>query len=194
MSKEELATAPPPVRQALKGAQDGISQEAPVASFDGTTFRDSNSGEGTSSSLSSDEIYVFRSPPDDHTMLPEPETVPIPIIADLSNPGIRFVGPTTSPEGKGSGSTRSSNSTGSADSDGPVTPATRPIDPAIEVPDLPDGETLDQSAAILASKFVPEIPKLPPAARIGKPLWRGSHHVRMALQRLKSLSLGSEST
>lgn len=189
MSKEELATAPTSVRQALKGARDGISQEAPVVSFDDTTFRNSSSSGGTSSSVSSDEVYVFRSPPDDHTMLPEPGTVPVPVIADVRDSGSLFVGPAAS-GGKGSES-NSQSSGSSADSDGPITPATRPIDPTIEVPDLPEGETLDQSAVIPV--FVAEMPKLPPAVRIGKPLWRGSYHVRMALKRLKSLSLGGGS-
>jgi serine/threonine protein kinase len=191
MSKEELATAPPSVRQALKGARDGISQEAPVVSFDDTLFGNSSSSEGTSSSISSDEVYVFRSPPDDHTMLPEPEIVPVPIIADVPDLGVSFVGPAASSDGQGSGSDSQGSGSG-ADSDGPITPATRPIDPAIEVPDLPEGETLDRSAAF--PDFVADMPKLPPAARIGKPLWKGSRHVRMALQRLKSLSLGSWSS
>jgi hypothetical protein len=187
MSEEELAAAPQYVRQALKGARDGTSQ-APVVSFNNSLFGESSSDQGTSSSVSSDEassvssdeVYVFRSPPDDHSLLPE-AVPPVPVIEDVRNLGV-------SSDGQGSGSDSLSSG---PDSDGPITPATRPIDPAIEVPDLPDGETLDQSAAFPVS--VVDIPKLPPAARIRKPIWKGSHRVRMALQRLKSLSLGSGS-
>lgn len=187
MSEEELAAAAPSVRQALQGARDDISKETPPVSFHDTMFGDSSSSEATSSSLSSDEVYVFRSPPDDHTTLPE--TVPVPVIEGARIVLVSFVGSVPSSDGQGSGSDSPSSG---ADSGGPITPATRPIDPAIEVPDLPEGETLNQSAAF--SVFAADIPKQPPAAKIRNPLWKGSHQVRMALQRLKSLSLSSTSS
>jgi len=187
MSEEELAVASLSVRQALKGSPHGVSQEVPVVSIDDTLLGDSSS-EGTCSSVSSDEVYVFRSPLDDHMLLPDTVPVSIEDIEGLHNLGAPFVDSALSSGGQGSGSDSPSSS---VDSEGPITPATRPIDPAIEVPDFPLGETLDHSAAFHGS--VADMPKLPPAARIRRPLWIGSHKIRMALQRLKSLSFGSRS-
>jgi hypothetical protein len=182
MSEEELTVAPETVRQILKGVRS-VSHNAHLVSFDNSLFGE-NSNKGTFSSLSSDEVYVFRSPPDDHTPLAFVPQTPI-IIEDVQKPEDPSVGSTPFSDGRGSGSDSLSSG---PDSDGPITPATRPIDPAIEVPDLPDGETLDRSAAFPVTAS--DLPNLPSAAIIKKPLWKGSRQVRMALQRLKSLSLG----
>lgn len=185
MTPEELSTAAESVRKVAKTYSEGGPQSTPQVIISNTLFEDGSSDE-TDSSVSSDERYVFRSPPDEHPP-PLSSTLSAPIEDVPRSRDITDV--STSTSGSSSGKT-SDSSTSDTDSDGPITPATYPIDPAIEVPDLPDGEGLDQPAAYpvatgkIGSGFSP--PKRSSPGR--------SQLIRKAFQRIKALSSGSTSS
>lgn len=162
MDQEELSVAAATVRKVAKDFSQGASQHAARVAASDTLFEDSDN---TDSSTSSDELYVYSSPPDDHTVPPETPQGP-------------SVDSSVSSEAQTSDSTSSL-----ADSEGPITPATRAIDPAIEVPDLPDGESIDQSAGFPASM----------TTNIKRPHNR-TQLLRVAFQRIKALSSGSRSS
>lgn len=121
------------------------------------------------SSVSSDEHYFFRSPADEHSSPPEE----IPRAQDIT-------ACSSSSSGSSYGRVWISSSSGSgSDSDGPITPAHYPIDPAIEVPDLPEGEGIgqayDDSGEIGSSASSPK-------------KRRKSQLIRKAFMRIKALS------
>jgi serine/threonine protein kinase len=189
MSQEELSTAGESVRKVAKTYSEGNPQSTPHVSVSNTLFEDGGSDD-TNSSVSSDEVYVFRSPPDDHPppLLPPPSTLSVPLedvgrsrdITDFSN------------SASGSSNEKASNSSSSgAESDGPITPATYATDPAIEVPDLPDGEGLDQSSAYPVAT---EKPRTSNVSSLNKSTRRRSQLIRKAFQRIKALSSGSTSS
>lgn len=185
MTPEELSTAAESVRKVAKTYSEGGPQSTPQVIISNTLFEDGSSDE-TDSSVSSDERYVFRSPPDEHPP-PLSSTLSAPIEDVPRSRDITDV--STSTSGSSSGKT-SDSSTSDTDSDGPITPATYPIDPAIEVPDLPDGEGLDQPAAYpVATGKIGSGFSSPKRSSPGR-----SQLIRKAFQRIKALSSGSTSS
>ncbi|KAF5388230.1 hypothetical protein D9615_000512 [Tricholomella constricta] len=180
MTEEELSNAGSTVRAAANTFIEGKPQEAPVDVTDDNTIF--GSGDETDSSLSSDEVYAFNSPPDDDK---PPSTFVVPQSAFLTVPD-------TKPNpGSASSSARASGSTNSgSESDGPITPATYPADPAIEVPDFAEGENLGQT--YLFTTF-PEPPKTKPSteSKIKKATNR-RRLIRLAFERFKGHSFGSD--
>lgn len=179
MTEEELAGANSTVRAAARTYSEGKPHEAQVAVVsNGTVFEHS---EETDSSLSSDEIYAFDSPPAEDGPPPIPLEPPTTF---LTVPGADVN------SGSASSSSRTLGSTNSgSDSDGPVTPATYAFDPAVEVPDLPDGQTLGRPAICAAS----DPAKLPHSAKSVieakvKKMTNGKRLFRLAFERLKGHS------
>jgi len=126
-------------------------------------------------SVSSDEVYAFKSPRDDHAQRPHsPDVSIIHVVASITP----------------SSSTRASGGSSSgSDSEGPITPATYPVDPAIEVPDLPEGEGLDQSTVFSASnKSIITTTHQSPVKEV-RPKRR--HLLRKALGRIMDLPSGN---
>ncbi|RDB22815.1 Negative regulator of sexual conjugation and meiosis [Hypsizygus marmoreus] len=177
MTEDEISTAGSAVRKAVKSYSHAY-RAAPAVLPDDTLFGDSSDESG--SSLSSDEIYAFNSPADDHPP-PSPST---------NVPTVRVIDLNPAPSSSNSGALDSSSS--ASESDGPITPATHAIDPAIEVPDLPEGEHLDQpviSPASPRSKLQLSLkPKIKQSTTGRKKL------IRMAFERIKALSAGSGSS
>ncbi|KAG6831141.1 hypothetical protein H0H92_012566 [Tricholoma furcatifolium] len=174
MTEEELRCANSTVRAAARTYSEGKHREVQqVATVpNAATVESSHEAD---SSVSSDEIYAFDSPPDDH-IPPSPSLVAT--NAFLTVPGANTNSGTQSSSSRTIGSTNSGS-----DSDGPITPATYAIDPAIEVPDLPEGETLGDPAVF--TKVETEVPKVKPAveAKIRKVT---NHKIfRLAFERFK---------
>ena len=130
-------------------------------------------------SKSSDEIYVFASPQVDPPLqTPEhdgPDDLRRLIICEstdaLSVP-----------------STASSGSSG-PESEGPITPETYPVEPAVDVPDISEGEGLGQPANLPAGAFISKF-KAPASAKPKKPK---GHLFRTAVQRIKGRHAASTS-
>ncbi|KAG5648956.1 hypothetical protein DXG03_000305 [Asterophora parasitica] len=147
LTEKELSNAGATVRAAAKTYEDGQHHEPLVEE---NTLFVSGEGMGSSSSVSSDEVYAFNSPKDDDE---PPSSFIVPKSAFLTVPGAN----------NNAGSATSSGASGSTDSgyesEGPITPATYAVDPAIEVPDFPDGENLGQASESLFSVYE-DTPKL----------------------------------
>ncbi|KAG6856345.1 hypothetical protein H0H87_005463 [Tephrocybe sp. NHM501043] len=143
MTEEELACANSTIRKAAQSYSEGKHREAQAAVAQITRVFEST--DEPDSSVSSDEVYVFDSPP--ANSIPPSPSSSVPPTAFLTVPGHNV------DSNSASSSARTSNSTNSgSDSDGPITPTTHAVNPAIEVPDLPEGETLDQTAIFAASQ------------------------------------------
>lgn len=123
------------------------------------------SGSGNSS-LSSDEYYKFRSP--------QVETPEIAVLVPANHDGPSNC-PTTAKE------TNSGSSGSGQESEGPITPATKPVDPKIHIPDIEDemrGLTLNTHVSG-ASDIL---------SKIKKPFAKSTHMFRMVVTRFAGLS------
>lgn len=154
------------------------------------TLDDSSSGsEESVRSIDPEEVYIFDSP---IAHGPIPDNEPIHVSLDVRSLDIgNFVIGESSSSGEPSG-----DSSSEGESDGPITPATYPTDPEIEVPDLPEGEGIDQSAVYLGTISI-KTQGQSPARRdnvLAKPPSRRARLFRMAVQRLKALSSRSRSS
>lgn len=172
MTEEEISGAGSTVAEAAKTYSERKPPEVSAVATEGDTLY--GSSDKTDSSLSSDEVYAFDSPPDED----------VPPSTFLTVPGANLNSGSAASSARASGSTNSGS-----DSDGPVTPATCPVDPAIEVPDFPEGEGLDQAALFSVS---PKPPK-PTESKIKKAFKR-KRLIRLAFERIKGLSSGSGSS
>lgn len=171
LTDEELMTGP------IRALSDTFNQSQATLTNDslsGTSVDDSDAD----ASASSDEIYAFNSPPDDH--LSPSETLNTPGHVDSA---------ATSPSLSAEASCASSSG---SDSFGPITPATHPIDPAVEVPDLPEGESLAQSTicpvtnkVLLATQHESTVQVLVPKRR---------HLLRKAFERIMIHTSDSQSS
>ncbi|KAF8076513.1 serine/threonine protein kinase, negative regulator of sexual conjugation and meiosis [Lyophyllum atratum] len=179
MTEEEISGASPAVGAVAKILSEGKPRQATVIETDGDTVHGST--DKTDSSVSSDEVYAFDSPPDDSDA---PSSFIIPSSAFLTVPGADLDTDSASPSARASGSTNSGS-----DSDGPITPATYPVDPAIEVPDFPEGEGLYQASLFPVSADPPK----PTGSKIKKAFKR-KRLIRLAFERIKGISSGSGSS
>ncbi|KAF9057670.1 kinase-like domain-containing protein [Panaeolus papilionaceus] len=135
----------------------------------------------TTSSKSSDESYVFASPVVEH--LPGKLIDSPAMLGDIEGEESHFVirDPNDSLSVPSSGSSGSSR----PESKGPITPDTHPIDPAIDIPDIPEEEGLGPPASIMDGPFVMRNAATPQEARLKK---KGVHILRSAVQRIKAIS------
>lgn len=173
MSEDEIAGASDFVRSA---AETYAAAPAPVISSDiadvASAFFDTNIFSG-SSSASQD---ASKTPGAVHEFAPAQIIEPVPVRAENFDDGtVSLVNSIPSSGGSGSGV---------ESDDGPITPATHPADPSIEVPEFPEGESMNQSAVYPAVAGYPTFNH--PAA--GKPSSRRSQLFRMAVHRLKAIS------
>ncbi|KAF9464439.1 kinase-like domain-containing protein [Collybia nuda] len=186
MTREELSTAAESVRKVAKNYSQGNPQSAPQVGISHTLLEGEGSDD-TDSSVSSDERYVFRSPPDDQSP-PRPTLSAslrdIPRSRDITDISTNTSG-SPSENLKTSGS-----STSDTDSDGPITPTTYPTDPAVEVPDLAPEEGLGQSAAYIVEAGT--FGSATSSPKRSTP--RRSQLIRKAFQRIKALSSSSASS
>ncbi|KAG5342513.1 hypothetical protein C0989_000641 [Termitomyces sp. Mn162] len=176
MTEEEIACANSTVRAAARTYSESKDHDAQgVVAQNATVFEYSDQ---TDSSLSSDEVYAFDSPPAEDGPPPTGPTT------FLTVPGADVNSGSASSGSRTLGSTNSGS-----DSDGPITPATHAIDPAVEVPDLPDGQTLDQPAISAAPDPAKLSNSAKPVVDTGvKKLTNGKRLFRLAFERLKGRS------
>lgn len=182
MSEGELAEASECVQGAAKYTKNmpANQQDKP------RILADSNdsSSEDSETSIDSEEIYAFDSPPDDHGFLPATASIPIPEVVHPPSTCDFVITDSTSSAEQGS---ESSSSGG--ESDGPITPATYAFDPTIEVPDLPEGESIDQSAVFptpIKKVRLPEASAVPDITTKTSPA-RRTHLFRSAVNRLRGM-------
>jgi hypothetical protein len=130
-------------------------------------------------SESSDEIYVFASPRVDLSLQP-PE-----------HDGPDGMGQLIICESAGALSVPSTASSGSSgpESEGPITPETYPVEPAIDVPDIPEEEGLGQPADLPAGAFTGKF-KAPISA---KPKKSKGHFFYTVVRRIKGRHAASTS-
>jgi hypothetical protein len=141
-----------------------------------------SSGDSSTDSLTSEEHYIFASPVDDHPLLMSSN---LPRISEsgISTHFSNFViGESCSslcpPSSGSSGSSR-------PESKGPVTPVTYPVDPTIDVPDIPEQDGLGQPAELSGISAINKISAISLGMKEKK---TPGHLFRSALQRIKGLS------
>ncbi|PPQ99055.1 hypothetical protein CVT24_003615 [Panaeolus cyanescens] len=132
------------------------------------------------SSKSSDESYVFASPVVEH--LPGKLIGSPAMLGDIEGEESHFIicNPNDSLSVPSSGTSGSSR----PESKGPITPDTHPIDPAIDIPDIPEEDGLGPPASVLDGPFIRKA-VVPQEAR---PKKKGVHILRSAVQRIKAIS------
>jgi serine/threonine protein kinase len=184
MSEEDLLQGPPNLREAV------INYSAPWCSSSDTLYpRVHSSGDtvfGILDEENPEEQYLFPSPDPD---VPYPYLLPVApriISPTLEDPPINAVLATLPLK---SVSTRSENYSGDssssgADSDGPITPETHAVDPAIEVPEFTEGESLDQSVVFADSSYVASKAKLMPKAWSPGRLKTAAQRVKAKMQKV----------
>lgn len=140
-----------------------------------------SSGDSSTDSLTSEEHYIFASPVDDHLLLSS--TLPRISEGGTSTHFSNFV----IGESCDSLCPPSSGSSGSSrpESKGPITPATYPADPAIDVPDIPEQDGLGQPAELSGISAINKISAISFGMKEKK---TPGHIFRSALQRIKGLS------
>lgn len=139
----KLVQAP---QAAVKGPGPGKKERGVVAE----RVPVGNTRSNDSGYVDPEEVYVFSSPPD--SPRPPPAAVAnavadVKLVQKTKEFSVGSESPPLTNQGSGSSS---------GDSDGPITPATYPIDPGVDVPDLPDGESLDQPAVFTAVAAAPK--------------------------------------
>ena len=141
-----------------------------------------SSGDSSTDSLTDEEHYVFSSPVDDHPSFAM-STLPRISESGLSSHFSYFiVGESCTslcpPSSGSSGSSR-------PESKGPITPATYPADPAIDVPDIPEQDGLGQPAERSGISIINSIRAISPGLKEKK---TPAHLFRSAVQRIKDLN------
>ena len=141
-----------------------------------------SSGDSSTDSFTDEEHYVFSSPVDDHPSLAM-STLPRTSESELSTHFSYFiVGESCTslcpPSFGSSGSSR-------PESKGPITPATYPADPAIDVPDIPEQDGLGQPAERSGISIIKNIRAISPGLKEKK---SPAHLFRSAVQRIKDLN------
>ncbi|ESK96102.1 protein serine threonine kinase [Moniliophthora roreri MCA 2997] len=179
MSEEDLAVSSDTVRGVAKNYATLAADPAAVVSPNNVVR------EATSSRLpvDSEEKYLYAGPAEGLQSLHE-------------GPRSTLLNPFTI--GSHSRSTKSSVSSSSieSESNGPITPASRPVDLGVEVPDLPEGETVGQAVItfqdVAPAKVAVEHSShhRAPSATASKPPPRrvGNQLFKRAVKRLKELS------
>ena len=167
---------PPVVSRPTRAITELPSKAKPQES---TFSKDTISSGDSSTDSTSEEHYVFSSPVDDHQLM---DTSTLPRISKgvLSAHSSDFM----TEESRASLCPPSSGSSGSSrpESKGPITPATYPADPAIDVPDIPEQDGLGQPAELSGISVINGI-------RAGsKEKMTPAHILRSAIQRIKGLS------
>ena len=140
-----------------------------------------SSGDSSTDSLTSEEHYIFSSPVDDHPLMNS--TLPRISESGISMHFSNFViggscGSLCPPSSGSSGSSR-------PESQGPITPATYPADPSIDVPDIPEQDGLGQPAELSGISVINKISAISLGMKEKK---TPGHLFRLALQRIKGLS------
>lgn len=155
----------------VKHQESTSSKDTPLSSSDSST-----------DSLTSEEQYIFASPVDDHPLLMS-STLPRISESGISTHFSNFV----IGESCGSLCPPSSGSSGSSrpESKGPVTPVTYPVDPTIDVPDIPEQDGLGQPAELSGISVINKISAISLGMKEKK---TPGHIFRSALQRIKGLS------
>jgi hypothetical protein len=144
---------PPVVSRPTRAITELRSKAKPQAS---TSSKDTHISSGDSSTdfPTSEEHYIFSSPVDDHPLM---ATSILPRISEgvLSAHSSDFM----TEESRASLRQPSSGSSGSSrpESKGPITPATYPADPAIDVPDIPEQDGLGQPAELSGISVINQI-------------------------------------
>jgi len=151
---------------------------------DPTSSKDTltSSGDSSTDSLTSEEHYVFASPVDDRPPLTM-STLPKISESGVSTHFSDFI----IEESCTSLCPPSSGSSGSScpESKGPITPATYPADPAIDVPDIPEQDGLGQPAELSGISVANKLRAISPGSKEKK---TPAHLFRSAVQRIKGLS------
>lgn len=181
MSEVDLALATPQCRgTAFHYAAKTPTGEAGAVVTEDSLEGDSSSSEETTLSVDSEEVFLYASPADG--ILPFQEEHPAQELLNAFSIG--------------GSSTESDSSVSDADSAGPITPATHAVEPAVEVPDMPEGQNLGQAMgpqvitfhAAPAAKIArrPTRPRAP--ATIGAPAKQPHKRIaifKRAVQRLR---------
>lgn len=183
MSEEDLLQGPPILREAA------INYSAPRCSSSDTLYpRVHSSGDTVFGILEEDpeEQYLFPSPDPD---VPYPYLSPVApriVSPTLEDPPIDAVLATLSLESVSTSSENHSgdSSSSGADSDGPITPETHAVDPAIEIPEFAEGECLDQSVVFADSSYVLSKTKLVPKAWSPGRLKTAAQRVKVKMQKI----------
>ena len=165
MDKVPPATLEPRASQTVK-ATISISSKDTLLS----------SGSSSTDSPTSEEHYIFASPVDDHPSLTSSALPRISESGLSTHSGDFVIG-----ESCGSLCPPSSGSS-RPESKGPITPATYPADPAIDVPDIPEQDGLGHPAELSGISVINKT-----IAR-SKEKMTPAHLFRSAVQRIKGLS------
>lgn len=159
-----------------------VTQLPCEAQLQESSSKNTSSGDSSTDSLTSEEHYVFASPVDDHRSFTR-LTLPRISESGLSTHFSDFI----IGESCASLCPPSSGSSGSShpESKGPITPATYPADPAIDVPDISEQDGLGQPAELSGISVINKIRAISPVLKERK---TPAHLFRSAVQRIKDLS------
>jgi len=158
MSEEDLLEAPLSVREAA------VNYSAPRCLSSDIIYPRTHSSDHTVYGIREEdpeEKYIFPSP-DPDASYPYLSPLAARIISPTHEDPTIDVPDSFPPE---SAAKSGDSGSSSADSDGPITPETHPVDPAIEIPEFSEGENLDQSVVYADPFYVASTVKSIPQAR-----------------------------